>query len=167
MKMKSFNKIFVFLLSAISLSFCASSQELKTVFPQEIAAVYFERWVGGREETGSGTHFYIEFKKPLSSTFRLQKVYFKNQVASFEKLTDNTFVAHFYNRKKNPDLIMHRDSLKEYGNEPPLMVKPKFPLKPNEALLEYKLNGKTRFYKIKNPKERPMMAYPSAKPRNE
>lgn len=165
--MKFFKKTALFLLVATSLSFCASSQELKTVFPQEIASVYFQRWIGGREETGSGTHFYIEFKKPLSSTIRLQKIYFKNQVASLEKSTANTFVAHFYTRKRSADLIMDRDSLKEYGNEPPLIVKPKFPLKPNEALLEYKQNGKTRFYKIKNPKERAMIAYPSSRPRNE
>ena len=42
---------------------------------------------------------------------------------------------------------MDSDSLKEYGNKAPVIEKPKFDLKPNEALLEYKKNNKTRFSK--------------------
>ncbi len=70
-------------------------------------------------------------------------------------------MAHLAPKHTNPDLILHKDSLKEYGNQAPIITKSKFVLKPTEALLEYKSNGKSYFFKINNPKEKPMIAYPS------
>ncbi|TDE46690.1 hypothetical protein E0I26_00995 [Flavobacterium rhamnosiphilum] len=172
--MKGYKTVVFLFIIAISLTFCAMKQDsspdkyreelakqVQTDFPQEIKSVYFQKWIGGREETGSGINFYIEFKKPLSGNIKLKKIYFHNQESSLEEVTKNTFVAHFYQRNKSFDLIMDKDSLKEYGNKAPIIVKPKFALKPNEALLEYKKKGKTQFFKISNPKERPMIAYPS------
>jgi hypothetical protein len=157
----------LFFILAISLTFCAMKQELQTEFPQEIKSVYFQKWIGGQEETGSGTDFYIEFKKRLSKEIKLEKIYFRNQETNLEGVAENTFVAHFYQQKSIPDLILDSDSLKEYGNKAPVILKPKFDLKPNEAVLEYKKMDQPLFFKIVNPKEKPMIAYPSInKPKN-
>ncbi|MFV5690765.1 hypothetical protein ACM55K_01930 [Flavobacterium sp. LT1R49] len=139
--------------------------ELQTEFPQDIKSVYFQKWTGGQE--GSGIDFYIEFAKPLSKEIELDKIYFKNQESNFEQVSKNTFVAHFYQKNMNQDLILDSDSKKEYGNKAPIIIKPKFDLKPNEALLEYTENNKTLFFKIMNPKENPTIAHPSMnKPKN-
>jgi hypothetical protein len=142
-------------------------QELQTEFPQEIKSVYFQKWIGGQKETDSGTDFYIEFKKRLSKEIKLEKIYFRNQESNLEGATENTFVSHFYQKNINQDLILDSDSLKEYGNKAPVILKPKFDLKPNEALLEYTENKETLFFKIMNAKENPTIAYPSInKPKN-
>lgn len=47
------------------------------------------------------------------------------------------------------DLELHKDSKKEYGNIPPKYEKNLPNLKENEAILSYKLNDKTHFYKVK------------------
>jgi hypothetical protein len=152
--MKISLQILFFLLIVISLVYCAPKEEMKTRFPQKIKSVYFQ-------SKGSGTIFYIELETPLSEDIQLVKIYFQNQEANFEQSTKNTFVAHLAPKYTNPDLILHKNSRKEYGNQAPIIAKPKFVLKPTEALLEYKSNGKSYFFKIDNPKEKPMIAYPS------
>jgi hypothetical protein len=159
--MKTSLKIVFFILIVISLVYCAPKEDLKTSFPQKIKSVYFQKWTDGKEPKSNGTAFYIEFETSLSQDIQLIKIYFQNQEGNFEQSTKNTFVAQLPGKLTNPDLILHKDGRKEYGNQAPVIAKPKFVLKPTEALLEYKRNGKSYFFKIVNPKEKPMIAYPS------
>jgi hypothetical protein len=159
--MKTYLQILSFLLIIVSLVYCSPKENQKTKFPQKIKSVYFQKRVDVRGSKGSGTDFYIEFATPLSQDIQLVKIYFQNHEANFEPITKNIFVAHLAPKLANPDLILHRDSRKEYGNQAPIIVKPKFDLQPTEALLEYKSDGKSYFFKINNPKEKPMIAYPS------
>ncbi|HEX9151029.1 MAG TPA: hypothetical protein VF842_03045 [Flavobacterium sp.] len=138
-------------------------QELQTEFPQEIKSVYFQRWISEQKETGNGTDFYIEFEKALSGDIKLEKIYFRNQETNLKKVGKNTFFAHFPPKNINLDLIMDSDSLKEYGNKAPVIMQPKFDMKPNEAVLEYKKGSKTQFFKIINVKEKPAITRPSVK----
>jgi hypothetical protein len=153
-------KIIFFLFIGISLSFCAQKPRIQAKFPQELASVYYQKWVGGVRGSGGGIHFHIEFKKPLSSDIQLEKVYFQNLEAKMERQSQTVFVANFVKKYNNPDLILEDDSNKEYGNKAPVIEKPKFNLKPNEAMLEYRKKNKILFFKIKNIKEKPMIAYP-------
>ena len=131
-----------------SLTFCAMKQEFQAEFPQEIQAVFYQK--GQLSNQQQGIQFYIEFKKPLVSTIMLEKIYFHNQIATIEEMTQNTFVAHFKESNKKEDLILDANPAKEYGNKAPALEKSKFDLKPNEAVLEYKNNNKTQFFKIAN-----------------
>ena len=153
-------KIIFFLFIGISLSFCALKEGFQAKFPQEFASVYYQKWVGGVRGSGGGIHFHIEFKQPLSAAIELEKIYFLNQEAKVEQQSKTVFVANFVQKYNNPDLILEDDSNKEYGNKAPVIEKPKFNLKPNEGMLEYKKKDKTFFFKIKNIKEKPMIAYP-------
>lgn len=157
--MKTSLKIIFLLLIIVNLVYCAPKEEMKTSFPQKIKSVYFQKWIGGKEPKESGTAFYIEFETPLSKDIQLVKIYFQNQEAGFEPISKNIFVAHLPLKYSNTDLILHKDSRKEYGNQAPIITKPKFDLKPTEALLEYKSNGKSYFFKINNPKEKPMIVH--------
>ena len=152
--MKGYKIIGLLFITAISLTFCAMKQELQTEFPQEILSAFYQKMKGGTES--GGTHFYIEFKKPLAANIKLKKIYFHNQESPVEEITKNTFVAHFYQSNKQEDLILDSNPAKEYGNKAPVVQKTKFDLKPNEAVLEYKKENKTYFFKITNPIEKPL-----------
>ena len=159
--MKTSLQIVFFLLIIVSLVYCAPKEDIKTSFPQKIKSVYYQKWIDGKEPKERGTDFYIEFEVALSQDIQLVKIYFQNQKADFEPITKSIFVAHLAPKYTNPDLILHKDSRKEYGNRAPIIAKPKFVLKVTEALLAYKRNGKSYFLRIKNLKEKPMIAYPS------
>jgi hypothetical protein len=159
--MKTYLQIVFFLLIIVSLVYCAPKENQKTKFPQKIKSVYFQKRVDTKEAKNSGTDFYIEFEEPLSKDIQLVKIYFQSQEANFEPITKNIFVAHLAYKRTNPDLILHKDSRKEYGNQAPIIAKPKFDLKPTEAVLEYKRSDKSYFFKINNAKEKPMIAPPS------
>lgn len=154
-------KIVFLILMTGSLSFCASKQSSQMDFPQEIAAAYFQKINTGGRQVGTGIDIYIEFEKPLNKGIVLDKVYFRNQAAALEKENDVIFVAHFYDAQTNQDLIVDSDSLKEYGNKAPVIVKQKFDLQSNEAILEYRKQNETFFYTIEAIKERPMIPNPS------
>ncbi|MFV8269095.1 hypothetical protein ACNQGP_04050 [Flavobacterium sp. GT2N3] len=151
--MKRYKSIGVLFIVAISLTFCAMKQEFQTEFPQEIQSVFFQNGDDGAEN--NQTHFYIEFKKPITASIKLEKIYFHNQESPVEVITKNTFVSHFFQIKKE-DLILDSNPANEYGNKAPRIQKSKFDLKSNEAVLQYKQENKTFFYKITNVMEKPL-----------
>jgi hypothetical protein len=160
-------RVLVLILSASSLSFCALKQNNEMDFPQEIAATYFQKINSDQGNAETAIVFYIVLDKPIEQGTFLDKIYFKNQTAIVEKENDLTFVAYFQQVELNKDLILDRDSIKEYGNKAPVISNPKFKLEATEAVLEYRNNDKIFFYKIKGVKERPMIPNPSGiKPKN-
>lgn len=155
-------KIIIFCFIGLVFNSCSSQKEVKKT-PFKTEEVYYQGWIGGQEQTGSGINFYLKFKEPISANFLLKKVYFRGKEANFEKRGDALFIAYFYQRPNNPDLIPSE-------NEEPKEVKP-LPdfaknLKPNEAIVEFEQDNKTQVYKIENIKEKELIAYPSARPRN-
>jgi hypothetical protein len=154
------------LLSVVLFSFCSSKKETALQIPYEIESVYFQKWVGGQELTGSGTNFHLKFKTELPQNIKLIKLYFQNKETQFDQEDQTTFIARFYSKPKNPDFIMDGDSLKEYGNKAPEITKPRFDLKDTEAMLEFQNGNKVEHYKLVDIKEKELIAYPSARPRN-
>jgi len=152
--MKGYKIISFLLITAISLTFCAMKQEFQTEFPQEIQSVFYQKIKKGTES--SVINLYIEFKNPLSANFKLEKIYFHNQESLVQEITPKDFKSTFLQSNKKEDLIMDKNPAKEYGNKAPVVQKSKFDLKPNEAILEYKKDNKTQFFKIINLKEKPL-----------
>jgi|CXWL01.2.fsa_nt_gi hypothetical protein len=152
--MKGYKIISFLLITAISLTFCAMKQEFQTEFPQEIHSVFYQKIKKGTES--SVINLYIEFKNPLSANIKLEKIYFHNQESPVQEITPKDFKSTFLQSNKNEDLIMDKNSAKEYGNKAPVVQKSKFDLKPNEGVLEYKKESKTLFYKILNVQEKPL-----------
>lgn len=167
--MKCFTKL-VFILMVVISSSCSSNKTISAELSQGIEEVYFQKWIGGQELTGSGTNFHLKLQQPLPSYTSLIKVYFQQQEAVFEKEDATTFVAHFYDKTSNSDLILDGNSDNEYGNKAPEIksksTKIAFDLNPNEAILEYNTNTKIIHVKITNIKEKELLAYPSTRPRN-
>ena len=144
---KSATLISLFIIVIIFI-FCAMKQELQSQFPQEIKLVYYQKEEFLNQE--QGIKLYIEFKNPLASSIKLVKIYFQNQTAVVDEANTSTFVSHFKDKNKKEDLILDLNPAKEYGNKAPIIQKPTFDLKKNEAVLEYKNNNKTQFLKIRN-----------------
>ncbi len=157
--------VFKIILSALLFISCSAQKNVKTL-PFATDEVYFQRWIGGQRLTGGGTEFYIKFKEPFSVNFFLKKVYFQGKEAPLEKKDETVYTANFVQRPKDSDLILDQNPANEYGNTAPEISKPKFKLIDNEAILEFEINKKIKFYKISNIKEKELLAYPSAKPRN-
>jgi hypothetical protein len=133
--------------------------------PSAVEEVYFQRCVGGQEQTGSGVNFSIKFKTAFPKGYELKKVHFQKKIADFENRENRTFLAFFYQRPKT-DLNLNGDVNKEYGNQAPEMNMSKFKLQDNEAVLEFIKNKKSVYFTLKNIKERELIAYPAAKPQN-
>ena len=68
---------------------------------------------------------------------------------------DKTFlIGHFNNSNREKyDIIIDADRKKEINNKPPETVKIPFELKENEAVISYKEDGKTKYFKIENIKQ--------------
>lgn len=145
---------------------CSSQKEISTQLPYEIESVYFQKWIGGQEQTGSGVNFYLTFKNPLPQNTTLEKLYFQNKEGVFERESDVKYVGRIYSKPQNQDVILDGNSQKEYGNKAPEITQPKFELQPNEAILEFRMGTEVRYYKIVDLKEKELLAYPSTRPRN-
>jgi hypothetical protein len=137
------------------------SKMSKSDLPAEIQEMYFQNWVGGRPETGGGTNFFIKFKDALPTDIKLKSVFFRGKSADFETKPNNLYVAYYTYKPKN-DLILEEDATKEYGNQAPDLTQ----TKSNSAEIFFIKNEKTYSYKVETVKEKEMLAYPSAKPRN-
>ncbi|MSP84338.1 MAG: hypothetical protein EXR18_00715 [Flavobacteriaceae bacterium] len=129
------------------LAFCATKENSKAPFTQEIASISFEKWTGGRRETGSGTKVSIKFNKPLQKNIHLKKIYFQNQETEILKENETKYSASF-----------HSNALYQEYHSSDIASK-NFNLKDNEAVIEYQNHNKTYFYKCSNIKEIPMIIY--------
>jgi predicted small lipoprotein YifL len=159
--MKNLLIVLFLLLIVFSFAYCGSNQNGSLHFPQEISAVYFQKSVIDQENPAGKTHFYIKFKKPLSPEIKLGKLYFHNQESGLIKETPTSYFAVFI--PQQTDMILSSDTLKEYGNKAPILSKPKFNLKSNEAMLEYTENKITRFYKLTDVVEKQSIIAPLSK----
>ncbi len=155
-------KIFLVLFILIS---CAPKPEAQTKFSQKIKEIYSQHWVAGVQGGGSGTNVFIQFKKPLPKDIQLQKIFFQDKEIAIIKINDSTFAANFYVKGKRISDLQETDENLP-GNQTQNEPKPKYILQPNQAIVEYLLNGKKKRFKISNIKEKEMLAYPSARPRN-
>lgn len=151
-------KTFLVLFILIS---CAPKPEAQTKFSQKIKEIYSQHWVAGVQGGGSGTNVFIQLIKPLPKNMQLQKIFFQDKETTIIKINDSTFKANFSVKGKRIS-----DPQETEDNIMGIKKKPKYNLQPNQAIVEYLLNGKKKRFKISNIKEKEMLAYPSARPIN-
>ncbi len=156
----------VFSFIIIAILSCSSQKETYKTLPYEVESTYFQRWIGGQEQTGSGINLHLKLKEALPENTTLTNVYFQNKEGLFEKENETTFIARFYTKPQDKTLILHEDSTKEYGNKAPEIIRPEFKLQNNEAMLEFHIGDKIHYYKLVDIKEKELIAYPSTRPRN-
>ncbi len=125
-----------------------ASQEAK----QYIEKVTYQNWVGGVKGAGGGTNLNISLLKSLPSTIKLVKIQFQNRESVLFKVDDLSYQA----------------SIKTFDNKEETIPTPtiKTDLKPNQAKIFLKIDGKENYVIIDDVKELPMLAYPSINKRN-
>lgn len=148
-------KNIISLLFLILMARC-SSQEQAVL--ENNMKVSYETWVAGVRGGGSGIHFYVDLKTPLHKEIELKKVIFRGYEVPFEKIDDLHFVAR---------IKTEGNQQKQDGTDSQIYTSPKnaLTLGENEAILLFSEKAKEFNIKIKQVAEKPMLEYPSAKPK--
>ena len=135
---------------------CSSTE---TIVQENNLSTSYETWVAGVRGGGSGINFYVDLKTELSEEIELKKVIFRGYEVPFEK-QDN---LHFIARIKTEGNQQKFD-----GDDSQILTSPKnaLVLAENEAILIFLKNGKEIRQTIKEVKQKPMLLYPSVKPKN-
>lgn len=153
----------------LSLLNCKTSKEsglhFQSTAPLEISAPYYNSWIAGIKEGGSGINVFLPLKANGKTV--IDSLHFRGQkvvVETRDKLIIGRF-KNFSNQKK--DIIMSSNPQDEYNNKLELKrdLSP-FKLPQNACVISYKINGKRLYYKISNLKKGKSIAYPSAPPKN-
>ena len=136
-----------------------SCKTTETIVQESNLTTSYETWVAGVRGGGSGINFYVDLKTELSEEIELKKVIFRGYEVPFEK-QDN---LHFIARIKTEGNQQKFD-----GDDSQILTSPKnaLVLAENEAILIFLKNGKEIRQTIKEVKEKPMLLYPSTKPKN-
>lgn len=152
--MKDFKWIILLFLVVISLSSCVSIKKNQMDFLNKIDLAFSQKHIEKGNQSNPIIEFHILFKEPISPKILLKKIHFRNQEAVVVFVNNKEYSAHFSQHLATQDLILDKDSTKEYGNVAPIVTNPQLVLNPNEAVLEYKLKNKTYFFKFINMQER-------------
>ncbi len=146
--MKIFALIIVAFFNMNSCSSEKASQEVK----QYIEKVTYQNWVGGVQGAGGGTNLSISLLKSLPSNIELVKIQFQDREGVLFKSEE----------------LLYQAAIKRFDNKKETVPTPtiKTGLKPNQAKIFFKLDGKESFVILDDVKELPMLAYPSANKRN-
>lgn len=155
-----FMKIFAIIFITINLAACKSVQFEKNP-PFQIIEATHKSWVGGLPGV-HGINVFITYTS--KKTIAFDSIYFRNKVVRLEMKEINGIqhlTGRFNTSKVNSrkDLILHRDTQKEVGNEPP-KIKFQFDLNSNDAVISYRVAGKTKFHKVFNIKKERTGFYP-------
>jgi hypothetical protein len=145
------------LLLVFSITIISCSSQKKAL--QETLQASFETWVAGVRGGGSGINFYVDLKTPLSKDIELKKVIFRGYEVPFEKMDDLHFIA----RIKTEGNQQKQDGTD--SQRYPISPKNALTLGENEAILLFSEKAKEFNVKIKKVTEKPMLEYPSAKPK--
>ncbi len=162
--------LFLFTVPLLLLSFsnCGGAQTAssKTAFEQnppfKIVEAYYQNWVAGVKNGGSGTNVHINFSE-MDKEVVIQNIYFRNQKleAKGNIKEPNKFIGYLDNDSQK-DVIMDRDPIKEAQNTPSTPIP--FQLEDNQAAIEYWYGGKKRYYKISSLSQKEMIPYPQQNP---
>jgi hypothetical protein len=166
--MKTITLILALPILLFSFSNCGGTQSINNMKnfvetpPFKVAEAYYQKWVAGVEEGGSGTNVHITFNE-IDKDVVIQNIYFKNHKLEAKSNINepNKYVGYLKNEMKT-DVIMDSDTMKEAQNT--LSKTIPFQLEENQAVLEYWFGGKKNYYKIENLSKKEMIPYPKANP---
>lgn len=129
-----------------------SSEKVNQEAKQYIEKVTYQNWVGGVRGAGGGTNLKITLSKKIPSNMELIKIQFQEREGVVTKIDDLTY----------------QSSIRRFDNKLETTPTPtiKTDLKPNQAKLFFKIDGKENSVILDNVKEIPMLLYSSVKPRN-
>ncbi len=154
-------KFLILLVITMTFSNCSSSKiKFQEDAPLEHNRPYFQEWVAGIKDGGSGVNIYFPNLVTKNNT-KVDSVFFRKMKGKLR----NGKASYFATLKKPipQDITMSGDSKSEYGNKLPEFP---FELKNNECVISYIEGGETKYVKIANLKEKAGEYYPSSPPNN-
>ena len=169
--MKKYNFLVLLISAIVSITIitsCATFKTEKDSFaltqntPFIIKNSYYQNWVAGVKEGGSGLNIYITIDN-ISEGVILKEFYFQGNIFEVKSSKNSVFVG-YYKNETDKDFIMDSNSTKETANIPPTRFP--FKLENNEAVLSYEHYNKMYYYEISNIEEKQLIAYPSRNPNN-
>lgn len=155
--------------TALGLLGCSSQKQFQADPPFTLSDPTVSYWSGGREASGSGMQVRLRWTPAESLTVTPDSVYFRGRImkAVLEDTETGMVVLAEYKDDipENPDMVMHADSTREVGNQPPLPLPAMdfpFELAADEAVLSYSRqpDGKRFYVKIGGVKETRGRIYP-------
>ena len=136
-----------------------SCNTTETIVQENNLSTSYETWVAGVRGGGSGINFYVDLKTELSEEIELKKVIFRGYEVPFEKQDTLHFIARIKTDANQQKI--EGDDTKNYTSPKNALT-----LAENEAILIFLKKGKEIRQTIKEVKEKPMLLYPSTKPKN-
>jgi hypothetical protein len=154
-------KILSLLAILFSFTQCGTSILIKNpTFKVEKA--FYNHWVGGQPGV-SGMKLEIHLKDASEIIF--DSLYFQEKITKVEVSQKEKFtqiIGHYSTSKRQKrDVILDADATKELENTVPNLGSFPFKLKENEAMLSYKKENKTVYFKIENIKKVRSIPFPS------
>lgn len=134
--------------------------QFENIPPFVIAEAYFQNWVGGIKEAGSGANIHIGFTS-INPEVTIENIYFRNEILKTTASLENPleYVGYLIDSSES-DYVMDIDPIKEARNTP---IKDfPFKLDKNEAVIGYNFQGRKEYYKIPNLSEKKEIAYPQS-----
>lgn len=134
---------------------CSSAQKLQENVSFKVEQPYFQKWVAGVKNGGSGINIFIPVTN-LKTNITLDSLYFRGHKVLLET------------KPNNPNLFIGRILTEANQNEdfsPKTEAEIPFDLKENEAVIIYTENDKKKYYKIENIKEKQAEYFPSTPPK--
>ena len=154
-------KILSILVILFSFTQCGSSVLIKNP-TFKVEKVFYNHWVGGQPGV-SGMKLEIHLKDASEIIF--DSLYFQGKITKVEVSQKEEFtqiIGHYSTSKRQKrDLILDADATKELENTVPNLGGFPFKLKENEAMLSYKKENTTVYFKIENIKKVRSIPFPS------
>ena len=152
------NATVILVLTMFSYMGCAPQKSFVKNPPFEVGEAVCYNWVGGRAESGKGTVVSIPLSSESIENITFQQLFFRGKATNIktEKMESGWVLkGNFYDAKmEKPDRIMHSDSGKEVGNQPPMIPKKiPFELSENEAVISYIEEETIKYVKLKDVKQ--------------
>lgn len=139
-----------FLIFCLCLTSCTSQKKLQTETPFEIGKASSQQYVGGREESGSGTELRIPVSLLNTSDIEIKEVYFRGKQ-----------VKALVNTVDNEEIIIVRIP----NNSPESSETSDLKLNTDEAVISYNENGEMKYAKVNGIKQKQPLIYKGA-PKN-
>ncbi|SEP73401.1 hypothetical protein [Flavobacterium urocaniciphilum] len=141
----------LFLITIFNYNSCSSEKGIQEA-KQYVEKITFQNWVGGVKGAGGGTILNVALSKSLPENIEMVKIQFQDRESTFFKVNDLSYQAS----------IKTFDNMNETVPTPTINTG----LKPSQARIYFKIDGKESTVVFDDVKELAMLEYPSINKRN-
>lgn len=144
----------------LGLMSCSSQKQLETnTLPFEIGQSSFQKWSGGREESGTGAELKIIVSEALQEDLSFEKIYFRGRALDCKLKTENgiSAIISAYKDDEKANMAHDKDGKK---------MQESFELQPDQAIIAFKeADEKLKYTKVNGIKEKAPILY-KGRPKN-